>query len=526
MARRVLFLSSGRLTVYHRQGSTFAPPLHFRADEHGIHQFSQYLQQAGPSPVAMVVDVVEEEFREETIPHVFGKDRQALISNKQTRLFRDPTFCHAIPHGREEGGRRDDKVLFTAVIRPDLLTPWLSQISRYKIPLSGIYSLPLLSVQLLKKLKVDSSHVLLVTLNSSGGLRQTFLQNKQVKVSRLAVMPDVGASRYASYILSEVEKIRRYLGSLRLLSRETPLDVYIISHGVILEDLTRQSIDSVNSRHHLLNMTDVCKALRIKPPVDGPYSDLLFSRLLVSNPPKNHYAPAQERRYFSMRRARVAMVAAGLLLLVGSLAWSAFKTVESILVTQQTTVLARQTSFYDDRLRIARERMPETPARPQDMEKAVKMAEQVSAYRSSPVKMMLVLSAGLSVFPDLHIDEIEWKSTADAEAAISGQGGTQDSRRDRRKRKQAPTGELYHIAHINGRIEPFSGDYRRALERIDRLRDILLRQPAVESVTALSLPINTQSNWKMLGSAAGADTPKEANFELRVVIKVKEPKAA
>ena len=50
-------------------------------------------------------------------------------------------------------------------------------------------------------------------------------------------MPDVGASRYASYMLSEVEKIRRYLGSLRLLNRETPLDVYILSHGVILEDL-------------------------------------------------------------------------------------------------------------------------------------------------------------------------------------------------------------------------------------------------------------------------------------------------
>ncbi len=526
MTNRVLFLSSGRLTVYHRQGSTFAPPLHFRADEHGIQQFSQYLQQAGRSPMSMVIDVVEEEFREETIPHVFGKDKQALIQNKQSRLFRDPTFSHAIPQGREEGGRRDDKVLFTAVIRPDLLTPWVSQISRYKIPLSGIYSLPLLSAQLLKKLKVNSSYVLLVTLNSSGGLRQTFLHDNQLKVSRLAVMPDVGASRYASYMLSEVEKIRRYLGSLRLLNRETPLDVYILSHGVILEDLTRQSIDSVNSRHHLLNITDVSRALRIKPPVDGPYSDLLFSRLLVNNPPKNHYAPPQERRYFSMRRARMAMATAGLLLLVGSFAWSGFRTVESILVTQQTTVLARQAAFYDDRLRIARKRMPSTPVLPRDMEMAVKMAEQVSDYQSSPVKMMLVLSAGLSVFPDLHIDEVAWKSTGNAEVAISGKGGSQANRRDRRARQPKPTGDYYHIAHVNGRIAPFNGDYRRALERIDRLRDILLRQPEVESVTALSLPINTESNWRLLGSAAGADTPKEANFELRIVLKTKASEAA
>ena len=252
----------------------------FRADEDGLTQFAQYLQSTPPDPVSLLVDVVEEEFREETVPHVMGTDRRALLRNKKTRLFRDATYSYAMLQGRESEGRRDDRVLFTALIRPDMLAPWLGQLARLKIPLTGIYSLPLLSEMLLKKLKVSGSHVLLVSMHSTGGLRQSFLQDQRLKLSRLAITPDVGQARYPSYILGEVEKLRRYLGSLRLLSRETPLEVHVISEGDTLEELGRQASDSITTRHRFHSTEEVAKKIGLKNLTEPVHTEMVFAHLL------------------------------------------------------------------------------------------------------------------------------------------------------------------------------------------------------------------------------------------------------
>ena len=153
MIKRIFFITTGRLRIYHFDGQ-LSEPLEFSADEQGLTDFSQYLQQYPAETVAVLVDVVEEDFREDTIPHVFGGDRQSVLSTKLNRIFRDTTYSHTLFQGREtEGGRRDDRVLFTALIRPDLLAPWMGQLSKHKVPVAGIYSLPLLSGQLCKHLK-------------------------------------------------------------------------------------------------------------------------------------------------------------------------------------------------------------------------------------------------------------------------------------------------------------------------------------------------------------------------------------
>ena len=328
----------------------------FRADEDGLTQFAQYLQSTPPDPVSLLVDVVEEEFREETVPHVMGTDRRALLRNKKTRLFRDATYSYAMLQGRESEGRRDDRVLFTALIRPDMLAPWLGQLARLKIPLTGIYSLPLLSEMLLKKLKVSGSHVLLVSMHSTGGLRQSFLQDQRLKLSRLAITPDVGQARYPSYILGEIEKLRRYLGSLRLLSRETPLEVPCDqrrghpggagSSGLGLDNDTssfsqyRRSCqeDRAQKSHRAGSHRDGVRASAGKETV------------------KNHYAPQRETRYFSMQRARTGMVAASWLLLLAGISFAGVKFIEIVNTTQESLII-KEKPFFIQSVCVLRERV-------------------------------------------------------------------------------------------------------------------------------------------------------------------------
>ncbi len=523
--KRIFLLSGGQLVAHHWQGGRFSGEFVFRADEEGLATFAEYLRNAPSDPVGLLVDVVEEEFREESVPHVMGADRRAVIRNKKTRLFRDPTYSYAVVQGREATGRRDDKVLMSALIRPDMLAPWLGQMARMKVPLAGIYSLALLSELLLKRLKITSPAALLVTQQSSGGLRQSFLLDQRLKVSRLAVAPEFDSTRYPAYILGEVEKIRRYLGSLRQLPRDTPLDVYIVSQGVTLESLRRQASDTVTTRHHFLDAPEVAHRLGIKRMAPTPYADLLFAHLLAKESPPNHYAPERETRYFSLQRARSGMIAASAVLLLVGLGWAGSKLFDVIATRQDTFMISQQVNFYGERVRFARENLPAAPALAHDVQMAVETADRLRSYKASPLKLMSVLSQGLESFPDLYIDDIEWAVGPDADVRIGGRGGDRARARDISQglvADPAESGEQYHIAHVKGHLDPFDGDYRAALSAVNRFAEAISRIESVERVQALALPLNTSSAQRLLGTAGAGSATGSANFELRIVLKTRD----
>ena len=508
------------MAVYHWSGDELLEPLWFGADEDGLTEFALYLAHAPHDPVYLLVDVVEEEFREESIPHVVGNDRRSLIRTRLNRLFRDPTYSYAVVQGRDADGRRDDQVLFTALIRPDLLSPWIGQIAKHKIPLAGIYSLPIVSEALIKRMPVESDHALLVTLQSTGGLRQTFFNKGRVKLSRLAIMPPGETPGHASYVLGEIEKIRRYLNSLRQLPHDSPLDVYVIGTRDLLADITRQSPDSLTTRHHLFELDEVAEMVGMKGPYGSDSSDRIFAHVLAKKRLPNQYAPPSQTRHNTMYRTRIGLLAASVVLVVVSLFISGTNVVEGVIAVGDSASARQQIAFYDERYEIARRRMPKVPAEPRDIKAAVEMAEKLRAYKTTPRAMVVTLSEGLADFPQLKLESIDWLTSTDPDKPI----GSRSQRANVRSRPNSAGGDsngtgLYQLAHIKGRVDPFDGDYRRALGLVRRFAATLLGLPEVEAVHVLELPLDIGSD-----SALRGDTGREASkapFELRVVIRDK-----
>ncbi len=520
MSRRVLFLAAGRLAVYQWSGGALLEPLWFGADEDGLAEFSLYLDRAPHDPVYMLVDVVEEEFREESIPHVIGNDRRSLIRTRLNRLFRDPTYSYAVVQGRDTDGRRDDQVLFAALIRPDLLSPWIGQIAKRKIPLAGIYSLPIVSETLINRMPVDSDHALLVTLQSSGGLRQTFFHRKRIKLSRLAIMPPDETPGHASFVLGEVEKIRRYLNSLRQIPHDSPLDVYVLGSRNLLADITRQSPDSSSTRHHLFELDAVAGMVGMKSPYSTEYADPIFAHLLAKKRLPNQYAPVRQTRHNTMHRARIGLIAASVVLVVVSLLISGTNVVEGVNATGDTVSAGQQTAFYDERYEIARERMPQIPAEPRDIKAAVEMAEKLSAFKTTPQAMAVTLSTGLADFPQLKLDSIDWMASTDPDKPVGRRG----QRANVQPRSNSVAGDsngirLYQLAHIKGSVDPFNGDYRGALALVRQFYATLLGLPEVEAVHVLKQPLDVGSESALRGDTARRG--ESAPFELRVVIRDK-----
>ena len=79
----------------------------------------------------------------------------------------------------------------------------------------------MLTGAMLKAVGAGRGHVLVVSQQYGGGLRQTCFRGGRLRFSRLAAMPEVAAGGYESRVLAEIERTRRYLGSLQVPGRTT-----------------------------------------------------------------------------------------------------------------------------------------------------------------------------------------------------------------------------------------------------------------------------------------------------------------
>ncbi len=520
--KRILYLAAERAVVYHWGKGSLTESFVFDVNPAGLENFARYLFEVPGDPFYIMLDVVEEEYRLETIPHVRGGDRKALLARKKDRLFRNTPYCYATAQGREKEGRRDDLLLFSAITNPDIPAPWLKLLLNAKVPIAGMYSLPAMSGLLLKKLGIDTGNSLLVTIQSVSGLRQTFYKDKQLKISRLAKMPRLSTTPFGPYLAGEIEKIHRYLSSLRLLQNDEILDVYILSQGSLLEDLSQQFRDTDQLRYHLLEMNAVATAIGFKMPLATPYADSIYSHLLASSPPANQYANAQETRYYTMLRGRIGMLAASLLLLLVSAFWSGFNLIDGLAYQQDRVDAQEKANFYDARYRIAKERLPRTAVEPYDIKSAVDLVDVLAEHRATPLATMQLFSQALENYPDLHVQNVIWEASSNPNKLLDGD----DKRLSKPDSASIPVDEknyvYYQLAVIEGYVDPFDGNYRQALDKVNNIAEELRKMAHVQRVKILSLPLDVSSDSNVSGTSEKSNKKIERNamFSLKIVLGV------
>jgi hypothetical protein len=148
-----------------------------------------------------------------------------VIHRRLAQRYRDTRLAATNSLGAVAGERRNERVLLASFTNTQQFSPWLDALSEAGARLAGVYSAPFLAPALAAKLSAKlgtrSNRIFLVSLNSSG-LRQSYVEDGQLRFSRLERTVEMGPEALSAFVRSETLRLYQYLGSLRVLPREGP----------------------------------------------------------------------------------------------------------------------------------------------------------------------------------------------------------------------------------------------------------------------------------------------------------------
>jgi hypothetical protein len=502
-----------RMAVYHRQGGKSVRPFLFDVAGNGLRHFARYLQETPRMTTCLLVDVVQEEYRQDVIPHVSASDRHAILTRKKQQYFRDTPYCHAEIQGRAAEGRRDDIVLYTALTAPDLVRPWIKLLMEHRVPLAGICSLSRLTGWLLDRLPGASQQRLVVSLQSISGLRETCFLNDKLKMSRLVDLPFGNAAIRAAHIRTETEVMLRYLNTMCTLDAGKPLAICYLADASIIQELRELTENTALIQHHFVDVAGLAQQLGLQEKIAAPFCDQLLVHLLLERKIPNYYATRDELRYYHRRNAGRVMHAASAGLMFTGLCWGGMNYIDVADYSRRITSLTGKAEYFSSINRIARSRLPVTGIAPADLKMLGAMAHDLERQKATPFDMLQLISKSMEQFPLIQVEQIIWSTTADPVSA----GVEREVGKHTNIPVQAGTGDQrYQTATMDGYISPFHGDYRGALEMIDAFRTELENATQVRDVGVLSLPLDTGPAASLEGNSNAA--PGVARFSLKIVM--------
>ena len=157
------------------------------------------------------------------------------------------------------------------------------------------------------------------------------------------------------------------------------------------------------------------------------------------------------------------------------------------------------------------------------MNASVDLANQIKkGSRVSPLDFFIEISRtlGNTEIGTISIDKIAWSS----EQVIEGQ---QNNKAEYVQTDLVLGYPVQHVAVLTGRIPESINNYRGSVKRIHLIVDILKKNPRIESVKILAMPVEVRSEKQFsadggTGAATKQETDDQGVFSLEIKMKAYE----
>ncbi|MEO5367641.1 MAG: hypothetical protein H7831_15055 [Magnetococcus sp. WYHC-3] len=540
-----LFVADQYVILYPRIQRVFGQGVRFLQQEGEAERMGRYLDDhdfVGDNPdhrLLVVVDMAEEHIQIETMPELNLVNRTELIRRRSERLFRNSRFRHSrlLGKSRDDTHRGLREVLHTAITAPQSLEPWLKVFQERRLPLEGIWSLPLLSQQFLTQVSSGRETALLIMI-SSAGLRQVYFQEGHFKISRLTPLRFRTPLEILGHIVLEIGKTRGYLNSLRLHSWSDPLEVHLLCHGALLAEARSMAKAIEDFTLHPVDALDLGVRLKLKYQgeelkLGGRRDDLdlLYCQMLTRRRTLQHYATPAELRIHRTNRLKRSVYAASMILPLLGVGAGGWMLSQGEISLEALPPLLHQQGIHTLERNRERERIPPTEIPYGDLLTGVETAAALEKLTTTPWALMVLLSEVLEQHPRLKLEHFEWVAVPGPHWPVKAPPLEAVNEAETLRVEQpaaegapeaAPVAGLYQLALLSGQVTPFDGQYRLALGRVQSFMEDLRKRPEVFQVVAEKLPldIDPQSGLDetIRTGETGRSAVQTAPFRLKIIL--------
>ncbi|PCJ85219.1 MAG: hypothetical protein COA54_11750 [Thiotrichaceae bacterium] len=517
--KRLFYFTGYRLSVLYWKGKELVGSSSFEPTKAGLDNFRNYLLQTENIAGMFLVDVIEEDFRNEKIPHVSSKDRRAIIGRLIDRYYRaSQDYCYNEVIGREKTGRKDDIVLLGAMTNPQLMQPWLSIIDECEVPLSGIWTLPIVSKKLLKILKATSGCVLLVSQQVNSNVRQTLFRDGKIVFSRQSIVnQDINdISNIGELAEPEVNRTIEFIRAQNLVSRDEAINLHILGSAEQLGSLQRSFKQNDLQTVTIHSISEVQEKLGLKG-IGGKFSDVIFAWLCSNQGMAfSHYGPAQIFSRYRNKMVATALYVASIAVVVTAILVTESNVSKALEYEKSVTLLKREENNYKNLYSKKFKDFEDVFQNAGIMNAAVQLANKIKVNSAtSPLDFLIKLSDILILEKgdELHIDKIEWQAV-------------NINKKFAKTNSANFTANLpvKHAAIITGRIDASEHNYRESIEHIESIVNSLKANVYIEDVVAIKMPVDLRSESKF-ATESGVDINQRATkessgvFTLKVIMK-------
>jgi hypothetical protein len=499
-------------------GRRLASSVYFEPDDQGLDLFSSYLRSFRSEPIRLLVDLIEEEFRQIRVPLLRGSDRQAILNRNFAKYFRTSEYRFAISQSVEKKTRKEEKLLLIGLTNQYLLEPWLKAIEDTSTPLSGIVSLPLLSEDYVKELRSEHRAIVLVSQQVPSNLRQSVFVDGKLVLSRLVPIASFYQGDYASDVLRDVESTQRYLISQRIVERSERVAVHIITNKRHSEKLTKRCENEINFDFKIHEINELLEREKIEVPDEQDFSSALYCYMASKKIALNHYAKPGERRYFQHHRAGLALRAASIALLSIAMGIAATSAVKGWLYQETIAETTQIEQKYKSKFNQLSENRIDSTTSTTSMQHIVQTVDIIrNRYLRDPEELMVLISDDINIFPDIRVKRIDWfvSDYTDASNAkdVSWGKPRRVARNVDRSRPQPKEG-YFEIAQVEGEFLNFGGNYRYALSAVDDLEKTMSESGKYYSVEITKRPLDIESDNKLSGNVGAGKRLGELTAEV------------
>lgn len=520
--KRLFYFTGYRLSVLHWKGKKLVGSSSFEPTETGLALFRTYLQQSENIPGKFLVDVIEEDFRNEKVPHVSSKDRKSVIGRLIDRYYRSSqSYCYSEVIGREKKGRKDDIVLIGAMTNPGLIQPWLTILSECEVPVSGIWTLPLVSKKLLKFIKATNDVVLLVSQQVNSNVRQTLFRDGRLISSRQSIINQDKSdiSGIGDLAVPEVKKTIQFLRAQNLIDSKEVINIHIVGAQEQMQSLERAFLTDERQTVTIHKLTDIKQKFGLKG-IGEKFSDGIFSWCCLSqNFMSGHYGDAEVFRRYHHRLAASALYAASLLMVITAVLLTESYISDAMENEKSISLLKQQENTYKE---VYSKKFKDYEPVFQNagiMNSAVDLAERIKTNsKTSPLDFLIVLSDILSQrdIGTVFIDKIEWRAI-----------NVDEKSKQVKKANYTGPSMAKHDAIVTGRIDVPEYNYRESVNNIQKIIEYLKTSPRVDLVEAILMPVDNRSESKFatesgLNTKQKADDESSGLFSLKIIMKAPE----